>query len=66
MAAFQLAARNVAYYAVCFLDKLIQVLDAKHIRLDWLHIVFGQHLIEYRRDVHCGATPMPSKSVGTE
>lgn len=43
---------NVAYNAVCLLQKLVQILHAEDIRLDRLRIVLRQHLVEDWSDVH--------------
>lgn len=42
----------MAYNPVCLLQKLVQVLHAEDVRLDWLRIVAREHLIEDRSDVH--------------
>lgn len=52
--AFKLVTSNVAYNPVCFLQKLVQVLQTEHIWLDRLRIVACEHLVENRRDVHGG------------
>lgn len=44
--------RNVSYNAVRLLQELVQILDLKHIGLDWLRIVLDQHLVKEGRNVH--------------
>jgi len=48
----------VAYNAVCFLQEFVQILNTKDIRLDWLHIMLDQDLVEYGGDVHCCAADL--------
>jgi hypothetical protein len=48
------AASNVAYNAVCFLHKLLQIFHAKNIWLNRRTIVPAQHVVEYGCDIHCG------------
>jgi hypothetical protein len=49
----ELAARNVAYNAVCLFHKVFEGFNAKDIGLDWLRKVLYKHLVEDWRDVHC-------------
>lgn len=44
--------RNVSYNAVRLLQELVQILDTKHVGLDWLSIVLNQHLVKDGRNVH--------------
>jgi hypothetical protein len=44
----------VAYNAVCFLHKLVQILDTENVGLDRPPIVRAQYLVEYGGDVHGG------------
>jgi hypothetical protein len=44
---------NVAYDAICFLQKLVQVLQAEDMGLYRARVVCGQYLAEDRCQVHC-------------
>jgi hypothetical protein len=59
-----LAGRNVAYNAVCLLQKLVQIIETEGVGLDWVRIVLDQYLVEYGRDVHCCARHMQRVGVG--